>query len=371
MAFDLVQRCARALVYDVMDDLASFLKAPQGLRLRQRRALTDADVVFTGGRSLHRVGHAGAPRRGAPVPERRRDRPLRVVAAAAHARERKVAGYVGVIDERIDLDLVARLAPSSPTGRCASSGPIAKIDARSATQAPNLEYPGMVAYDDLPRDDGRLRRRADAVRAQRGDPVDQPRRRRWSTWPPGCRVVSTRVPGRRRRPLRGRAPGRRRRRVRRRVPDRSSTTRAPSADRRMRPILRVHEWDFIAGSMARLIDDRRPSATIDVRAIAGGTGVSAGAARPRSPRSWSRRTATAWAPRWPAAATWRWALRLPEPASLSWPRRPVTSATPFLRAPLLGASRRRCCSTRRPADDDATCPTCRTPAPCATVEVLR
>ena len=44
----------RALCYDVMDDLTSFRNAPQGLLLRQRRLLAQADVVFAGGRSLHR-----------------------------------------------------------------------------------------------------------------------------------------------------------------------------------------------------------------------------------------------------------------------------------------------------------------------------
>lgn len=50
----------------------------------------------------------------------------------------------------------------------------------------------------------------------------------------------------------------------------------------------------------------------------------------------------------------------------------VTSATPFLRAPLLGRIS-AALLLHPPAgdDDDATCPTCRTPAPCSTVEVLR
>src|SRR5215203_1568289 len=43
-----------AIAYDVMDDLASFMGAPQQLTLRHRRALHRADVVFAGGRTLHR-----------------------------------------------------------------------------------------------------------------------------------------------------------------------------------------------------------------------------------------------------------------------------------------------------------------------------
>jgi hypothetical protein len=42
------------VVYDVMDDLAGFANAPAGLRERQLELLGVADVVFTGGRSLHR-----------------------------------------------------------------------------------------------------------------------------------------------------------------------------------------------------------------------------------------------------------------------------------------------------------------------------
>jgi hypothetical protein len=42
------------LVYDVMDDLAAFKDAAPELIVRQRQALRRADVVFAGGRSLHR-----------------------------------------------------------------------------------------------------------------------------------------------------------------------------------------------------------------------------------------------------------------------------------------------------------------------------
>jgi hypothetical protein len=55
MAFDIANALERRLlVYDVMDDLASFADAPEGLRLRQRRVLAEADLVLAGGRSLRR-----------------------------------------------------------------------------------------------------------------------------------------------------------------------------------------------------------------------------------------------------------------------------------------------------------------------------
>jgi glycosyltransferase involved in cell wall biosynthesis/beta-glucosidase/6-phospho-beta-glucosidase/beta-galactosidase len=152
MALDVAQRLgAGRLVYDVMDDLASFQNAPTGLVLRQRRLLAEADVVFTGGPSLHRS-----------VRPLRRDRVhlFRSGVETGHyaasrllrrPHERPVAGYVGVLDERLDLRLVADLATELPDWIIRMVGPVAKIDPAQLPQGPNLEYPGLVAYADLPR----------------------------------------------------------------------------------------------------------------------------------------------------------------------------------------------------------------------------
>jgi beta-glucosidase/6-phospho-beta-glucosidase/beta-galactosidase/glycosyltransferase involved in cell wall biosynthesis len=151
MAFDLAQQLApRRLIYDVMDDLASFAKAPSGLVLRQRRALAEADVVFTGGRSLHRGvltqrrHHVHLHPSGVETTHYARSKALR------EAHPRPVAGYVGVLDERLDLELIARAAELLPDWTIRLVGPIAKIDASDLPQADNIEYGGMVAYAELP-----------------------------------------------------------------------------------------------------------------------------------------------------------------------------------------------------------------------------
>lgn len=140
------------LVYDVMDDLAAFRFAPRELVLRQRQALREAAVVFAGGRSLHQSavdhGAAGAhcfpsgvePEHYAPAVRQREHR----------RGSRPVAGYVGVIDERLDLDLVAGLAAALPDWEVQMVGPVRKIDEGSLPHAPNLVYPGSRAYDELP-----------------------------------------------------------------------------------------------------------------------------------------------------------------------------------------------------------------------------
>lgn len=139
------------LVYDVMDDLAAFRNAAPELLVRQRQALKRADVVFAGGRSLHRsvvkqgredahlvpsgvsVGHYAATARKADP-----------------GRDRPVAGYVGVLDERIDFDLVAGLAERLPEWEIRMVGPICKIEESDLPQAPNITYLGQQAYEDLP-----------------------------------------------------------------------------------------------------------------------------------------------------------------------------------------------------------------------------
>ncbi|MDP9441240.1 MAG: hypothetical protein M3P34_03455, partial [Actinomycetota bacterium] len=128
MALDLADEFDdTVLVYDVMDDLASFKDAPPALVLRQRQALRRADLVFTGGRSLHRgvVEHRPSgthlfasgvePEHYAPALERQPG-------------PRPVAGYVGVLDERIDFDLLRDVAAHLPDWEVRLVGPVAKID---------------------------------------------------------------------------------------------------------------------------------------------------------------------------------------------------------------------------------------------------
>jgi glycosyltransferase involved in cell wall biosynthesis len=154
MALDVVHALQPSLlVYDVMDDLAAFRFAPAGLVLRQRQALRDADVVFTGGRSLHRavVEHRPAahcfpsgvePEHFAPAIAERAKRPRGA---------RPVAGYVGVIDERIDLDLVAQLGAELPGWEVRMVGPIVKIDPASVPREGNVVWLGARPYAELPK----------------------------------------------------------------------------------------------------------------------------------------------------------------------------------------------------------------------------
>ena len=151
MALDLATALRPSLVvYDVMDNLAAFADAPDGLADRHRVLLRQADVVFTGGRSLHRWVTSTRPTgthmfaSGVDVEHFAR------ATDGGTRRARPVAGYVGVIDERVDLDLVARLADELPDWEIRMIGPVVKVDRAALPQATNLTYPGPKPYADLP-----------------------------------------------------------------------------------------------------------------------------------------------------------------------------------------------------------------------------
>lgn len=151
MALPLAQALGPArLVYDVMDDLAAFKGASPELVLRQRQALKQADVVFTGGRSLHRSVASRRSERIHCFPSGVDPAHYSPAVELRRPKSRRVAGYVGVIDERLDLDLVADLAQALPGWEIRMVGPVVKIDPAALPRASNITYPGPALYSDLP-----------------------------------------------------------------------------------------------------------------------------------------------------------------------------------------------------------------------------
>jgi UDP-galactopyranose mutase len=138
-----------------MDELSAFLGAPALLRERERELLRTADLVFAGGRSL-----CSAKRQVRPATHLF---PSSIdVAHFAQARARRAdpddqadiprprLGYFGVIDERIDLDLLAAVADLRRDLHIVMVGPVAKIDHATLPRRPNIHYLGQKAYRELP-----------------------------------------------------------------------------------------------------------------------------------------------------------------------------------------------------------------------------
>lgn len=145
------------VVCDVMDELASFRYAPPELREREERLLRRAAVVFTGGASLYDAkrrhnpnthlfasGVDGAHYSAACRPETRTPDWMEGVGGPR-------ATYIGVIDERLDYEIIAEAARALPEVQFLMCGPVVKVDPADLPRAPNLHYPGQQAYADLPR----------------------------------------------------------------------------------------------------------------------------------------------------------------------------------------------------------------------------
>ncbi|WP_411704217.1 NAD(P)-binding protein [Edaphovirga cremea] len=143
------------VVYDCMDELAAFEKAPRQLLQRESALLARADLLFTGGPSLYaaKVGrHHNIHCFPSSVDaihfeqalDRTNDHPLQQ--ALAHPR----LGYCGVIDERMDLDLLAALADAHPHWQVVMVGPVVKIDHALLPKRANIHYFGMQPYQALP-----------------------------------------------------------------------------------------------------------------------------------------------------------------------------------------------------------------------------
>ncbi len=144
-----------AIVYDCMDELSAFQGAPPALRQREADLFQRADLVFTGGQSLYEakrhqhsnvyafpssidVAHFVQARQAIDDPLDQANIP--------HPR----LGFYGVIDERMDIDLLKGVAIARPDWQLVLIGPIVKIDPAALPQLPNIHYLGGKSYSELP-----------------------------------------------------------------------------------------------------------------------------------------------------------------------------------------------------------------------------
>lgn len=144
-----------ATVYDCMDELSAFRGAAPELQAREIELLQRADVVFTGGQSLYELKRTQHPKvssfpSSVDVPHFRGAREPQAEppdqAAIPHPR----LGFYGVIDERMDLELLAGIAASRPDWHLVIIGPTVKIDADVLPDNDNIHYLGSKSYDELP-----------------------------------------------------------------------------------------------------------------------------------------------------------------------------------------------------------------------------
>ena len=145
----------RAIVYDCMDELSLFRGAPAELVRRERELLAIADVVFAGGPKIwntKRLLNHNCFMFGCGVDEkhfgRARDPELPLPYELADL-PRPIFGYIGVVDERLDYDLLAQLADAT-SGNVVMIGPWTKVDPAAFPLRRNLHWMGPRDYAELP-----------------------------------------------------------------------------------------------------------------------------------------------------------------------------------------------------------------------------
>jgi glycosyltransferase involved in cell wall biosynthesis len=143
------------IVYDCMDELSGFQGAPPEMVEQEQRLFARADVVFSGGASLYaskRTQHHNVhlfpssidrahfarargpyidPEDQAPIPFPR-------------------IGFYGVLDERLDRDLLGEVAKNHPEWHFVLIGPVVKIHEQDLPTAANIHYLGQKTYTELP-----------------------------------------------------------------------------------------------------------------------------------------------------------------------------------------------------------------------------
>jgi UDP-galactopyranose mutase len=144
----------KGVVYDSMDELSMFKGAHPNILPNENKLFKIADVVFTGGYSLYEYkkhrhhnihpipssidqNHFNSGS-GNPDPSDQ--------AKIPHPR----VGFFGVLDERMDIELVNGLALKMPDIHFIMIGPVVKIDPSLLPKHKNIHYLGQKRYEELP-----------------------------------------------------------------------------------------------------------------------------------------------------------------------------------------------------------------------------
>ncbi|MET0382028.1 MAG: glycosyltransferase [Burkholderiaceae bacterium] len=152
------------VMVDVMRDPASGVAPSEAGQLRDREAalMKIADIVIAGGPSLYQARRGRHPNVHC-IPNAVDAEHFAPVAVSGSSIESVSArslhaaltagprlGYFGPIDERVDLELIARVADLRPDWQLVMAGPVVGIAPASLPQRPNVHWIGPQTYAILP-----------------------------------------------------------------------------------------------------------------------------------------------------------------------------------------------------------------------------
>ena len=143
------------IIYDCMDELSAFKNAPQHLKEREKELFDAADIVFTGGhnlyeakKELHKNIHpfpSSIDKKHFSLARTKGNEP----ADQSQIGSPKI-GFFGVIDERLDINLIDSLSNMHPEWHFILIGPVVKIDPATLPVRDNIHYLGSKSYESLP-----------------------------------------------------------------------------------------------------------------------------------------------------------------------------------------------------------------------------
>jgi UDP-galactopyranose mutase len=146
------------LVYDCIGGMVPMGEAEHH---HEATLLRRADLVFTAGPTLYEAQRHRHPRvhclpnavdaaHFAPSGLDPDDLQADLAASLQAALQRPRLGFFGVIDERIDLALLAGVADARPAWQIVMAGPVAGIDPATLPQRPNIHWLGLQPHARLP-----------------------------------------------------------------------------------------------------------------------------------------------------------------------------------------------------------------------------
>ncbi|MEJ7738901.1 MAG: glycosyltransferase family 1 protein [Chitinophagaceae bacterium] len=143
------------VVYDCMDELSAFKSAPLGLKENEDELFKKADLVFTGGYSLYEAKKHRHPAVYAFPSSIDKEHFKKARLVTNDPEDQKSIpypriGFYGVIDERMNINLVKKVAELRPEWQMIFIGPVVKIDPATLPKLSNIHYLGNKSYQELP-----------------------------------------------------------------------------------------------------------------------------------------------------------------------------------------------------------------------------
>lgn len=144
----------KVIVYDSMDELSCFKGAHPNMLTNENNLFKLADVVFTGGYNLYEY-KKDRHHNIYPFPSSVDQKHFRSGLGGKDPEDQALiphprVGFFGVLDERLDIELLDGLALKMPDIQFLMVGPVVKIDPASLPKHSNIHYLGQKTYNELP-----------------------------------------------------------------------------------------------------------------------------------------------------------------------------------------------------------------------------